>query len=219
MQNVHHTNRQCTFRAHIQDSSQYRTALHKATTRPQELRRCKPPHGWLTCGNKGKRIAMKRLIFIVNSNPLSYFNLHINEISSRLPPEEKRWKKKIFLGKEKEFFSFLFLKKTIREEMPKNWKDLFSANRHQMTVLKMQNWSLQHSYPEKVQRFSNNYRSSSPLLKSRLSSHLFVVSVTVKPIKLSQYNSYVLLTLPLGEWSDDVSWTKRIRFTLLHLWT
>ena len=34
---------------------------------------------------------------------------------------------------------------------------------------------------------------------------------TGKPIKLAQYNSYVLLTLPLGEWSDDVSWRRTER--------
>jgi len=43
-------------------------------------------------------------------------------------------------------------------------------------------------------------------------NHRFVVAATAgKPIKLSQYNSYVLLTLPLGEWSDDVSWRRAER--------
>jgi hypothetical protein len=32
-------------------------------------------------------------------------------------------------------------------------------------------------------------------------NHCFVVAATGKPIKVSQYNSYVLLTLPLGEWA------------------
>jgi hypothetical protein len=39
-------------------------------------------------------------------------------------------------------------------------------------------------------------------------NHRFVVTATDKPIKLAHYNSYVLLTLPLGEWSDDVSWRR-----------
>ena len=42
-------------------------------------------------------------------------------------------------------------------------------------------------------------------------NHHFVVAATGKPIKMSQYNSYVLLTLPLGEWVDDVSWRRAER--------
>ena len=42
-------------------------------------------------------------------------------------------------------------------------------------------------------------------------SHRFVVTSTGKPIKLTMYNSYVLLTLPLGEWADDVSWRRADR--------
>jgi hypothetical protein len=38
-----------------------------------------------------------------------------------------------------------------------------------------------------------------------VTNHRFVHAATGKPIKLAQYNSYVLLTLPLGEWADDVS--------------
>ena len=42
-------------------------------------------------------------------------------------------------------------------------------------------------------------------------NHRYLFADTDKPIKPAEYNSFVFLTLKLGQWGDDVSWTNAER--------